>query len=48
MRQNLSIARRNQYENFAADSLQIAQTVKDRSIRDCACAGLAVVYFLGG
>jgi hypothetical protein len=28
----------NQKENLAADSLQIAQTVKRDSIRDCGCA----------
>src|SRR5215831_5539322 len=32
--------RRNPYLNLAANSLQIAQTVKDGSIRDCDCAGV--------
>jgi hypothetical protein len=30
----------NPYLNLAADSLQIAQTVKDDSIRDCDCAAV--------
>jgi len=30
----------NPYLNLAADSLQIAQTVKDGSMRDCNCAGV--------
>jgi|SRR6516162_8991627 hypothetical protein len=32
----------NPYLNLAADSLQIAQTVKGDSIRDCDCAGVGM------